>query len=106
MENNVIKIGRKTAGIIFLLAGILIIVGMYNPMISFKVICSLWPIILISLGLEILYYSFKKDVDTKIEFKTIIFLIIIIGMCIFAYICNEVLALLQDEAIVEILRRI
>lgn len=104
MENNVIKIGRKTAGIIFLLAGILIIIGMYNPSISFKVICSLWPLILICLGMEILYYSFKKDINTKIEFKTIIFLIIIIGMCIFAYICNEVMAMLQNEEFIQLLR--
>lgn len=106
MENNVIKVGRKTAGIIFLLAGILIVVGMYNPIISFEIICSLWPLILICLGLEVLYYSFKKDVETKIEFKTIIFLIIIIGMCIFAYTCNEILAVLQNEAMVELLRNI
>lgn len=104
MENNIVKIGRKTAGIIFLLAGILVVVGMYNPMISFEVVCALWPLILISLGLEILYYSCKKGVETKIEFKTIIFLIIIIGMCILAYICNEVLAVFKNEAVIAIMR--
>ena len=95
MENNVIKIERKTAEI-------LIVIGMYNPMMSFKVICSLWS--LICFGLEFLYYSLKKDVNTKIEFKTIIFLIIIIDFCILAYICNEILALLQSETILEIIK--
>lgn len=59
VDNNTEKIrihrvGTFTAGIILVAAGILFILHMFIPVISYTLIFQLWPCVLILLGAEIL----------------------------------------------------
>lgn len=82
MENNDIKkIGRNTFGITFIIVGIAIILQLFIKYDIFKYAMLMWPVVLILLGIEILYYSHKKDITIKYDgigiFLT--FLVIIFG---------------------------
>ncbi len=48
------RVGSITAGIALVGFGVLFIVHMFMPVLSFDFIYSLWPVILIGLGIEML----------------------------------------------------
>lgn len=83
MENNIEikRIGKTTFGITFILVGIAIILQIFIKQDIFKYVMLMWPIVLILFGIEVLYYSHKKDVSIKYDTLGIFlsFLIIIFG---------------------------
>lgn len=61
------RVGTLTAGIIFISFGILFLLSSVFDLVSFSAIISLWPVIIILLGIEIiLYFVFARD--QKIRF--------------------------------------
>lgn len=48
------RVGSITAGIVMIVFGILFIIHMFMPQISYELIYRCWPIILIGLGIEML----------------------------------------------------
>lgn len=88
MEIRNIKIGRITCGILLILAGIAIFANIINPSLSLEIVIAFWPLILISLGLETLYYNFKKNVETKFDFWCMLILISVTGFCLIFYTAN------------------
>lgn len=71
------KIGTTTSAICFILLGIWIMIDSSNPDLGKKLI-KFWPIIIILIGIEILYYTLIKKENGKIQISGLVFLIIIV----------------------------
>ncbi len=74
------KVGRITLGITFIIVGISIILQLFLKQEVISYILSMWPVILIALGVEILYYSNKKNVEVKYDVLGFVLIFIVI-MC-------------------------
>lgn len=71
------KIGTTTSAICFILLGIWIMINSNNPDLGIKLI-KFWPIIIILIGIEILYYTLVKKENERIRISGLVFLIIIV----------------------------
>ena len=96
MENKKTKIiGRITFGIALVLFGISLVVQTLFTIDILRYVLMLWPLIIISIGIEIIYYSNKSDVEIKYDFLGIILtgLIIFFGIIfsLFNYGINKIL---------------
>ncbi len=94
-KKKVRKIGRLTFGITLVFLGILIILATFLPIDVLRFGLVLGPIIFISLGVEIIVYSRKDDVNIKYDVLGIIltfFMIVMAGIfSIGNYCINKVL---------------
>lgn len=85
------RVGSMTCGILLIVFGILFVIKIFVPMISYEVILRLWPIVLISLGIEILLSNRKSSEDVIIKydggaiFITILLTFFAVGMGIVDY---------------------
>lgn len=96
MENKKRKIiGRTTFGIALILFGISLVIQTLFTLDILKYVLMLWPLIIISLGIEIIYYSNKNDIEIKYDFWGIILtgIVIFFGIIfsLFNYGVNKVL---------------
>ena len=97
MEENKKKrlIGRTTFGISLILLGITIALQTILPIDLLRYVLMAWPLIIISIGIEILYYSNKDNFETKYDFLGIILTGIIvffgIGFSVLNYGVNKIL---------------
>lgn len=79
------KVGTITFGCILILLGILLIVHLFMPTLTYTAILNYWPITLIALGIEILVANFRS---AKVAFTydgwAIFLMFVIIGftMCL------------------------
>lgn len=71
------KIGTITSAISFILLGIWIMINSNNPDLGRELI-KWWPIIIIFIGIEILYYTLIKKEDEKMRISGLAFLMIIV----------------------------
>lgn len=72
------RVGTFTTGIVLIIFGIIFLLKLINPSISYLRIASLWPIILIILGIEIiLSYLINKEDIMKYDFGAIILIILV-----------------------------
>ena len=53
------RVGTITCGIVLIVFGLLFLLHMFLPVISYSVIFRLWPLILIFLGVEIMLSNIK-----------------------------------------------
>lgn len=76
------RIGSFTFGIMMILMGINIFLQTITNLELFRFTLSLWPMIFVSLGVETLYYSYKKDVEIKYDILGIItiFIVLFLGI--------------------------
>ena len=73
------RVGTLTSGTVLIVFGILFLLRLVFPAINFSIISSLWPIILILLGVEILI-SYMVNKEEKIKYDTgAIFLVIVLS---------------------------
>ena len=73
------RVGTLTSGTVLIVFGILFLLRLVFPAIKFSIISSLWPIILILLGVEILI-SYMVNKEEKIKYDTgAIFLVIVLS---------------------------
>lgn len=91
------RVGTLSAGMIFVVFGIIFMTKVIFGYLNYMFILSLWPLILIILGLEILisYFAFKEE-SVKYD-KGAIFLIVLLTLFSFAMAAAEV-AVQQLEA--------
>ncbi|MBQ9885584.1 MAG: hypothetical protein IJM37_01795 [Lachnospiraceae bacterium] len=79
------RVGTFTLGSVLVIAGILFIVRMFVPALSYEVIFGFWPCVLILLGAEILFSLFRKKEDTvfKYDFAAVLIIFMTVGfsMC-------------------------
>lgn len=96
MENKKRKIiGRTTFGIALILFGISLVIQTLFTLDILKYVLMLWPLIIISLGIEIIYYSNKNDIEIKYDFWGIILtgIVVFFGIIfsLFNYGVNKIL---------------
>lgn len=73
-KTRVHRIGTITFGVSLLSMGILFLLHMFFPMISYQTIYQLWPVIFIMLGIEILILNYKEKRNALIYDKAGVFL--------------------------------
>lgn len=73
------RVGAFTLGCILIFFGILFLVHMIFPALSYEIIFHLWPCIFILMGLEILITQFSKEKITYIYDKGAVFLLILMA---------------------------
>ena len=91
MENKKVKrIGTFTLGFCLIVIGITAILSMFIGIKVLKYTLYAWPIIIILIGCEILYYNSKKDITLKYDFWGTVLLIIIFLTAVFGSITSHV----------------
>jgi len=83
------RVGTFTTGIVLVIFGMMFLLKLIFPSINYLVIASLWPLILIIIGIEIIVsYIINKDEILKYDFGAM-FLIIIISIFAMSMGCME-----------------
>lgn len=77
-EKKIRKIGRLTFGVTLVLLGILVMLATFLPIDVLRFGFAFGPIIFISIGFEIIYYSRKDDINIKYDVIGIILTFIMI----------------------------
>lgn len=74
------RVGTITMAIILIVLGVILFTSQISGVTALNLITKLWPLMLILLGSEILYYRFiSKDKDSVIKYDILsIFLVMII----------------------------
>ena len=70
MEKQIIRVhrvGSVTFGILLVLTGILFLARAFFPKLNYEIIFHFWPMILISLGVEVLLGSTRKNFEIRDE---------------------------------------
>lgn len=81
-------IGRLTFGLTLILLGISVFI---QSIVSFEIlryVLMMWPLIFISLGIEIIYYSKKDDINLKYDVSGIILIFLILICTTFFSVIN------------------
>jgi hypothetical protein len=72
------RVGTFTTGIILVIFGIMFLLRLINPDIDYLLIASLWPLVLVILGIEIiLAYLINKEEIMKYDFGAIMLIILL-----------------------------
>ena len=72
------RVGTLTSGIVLVVFGVMFLLRVVNTNINSSLIASLWPLILVLLGVEIiLAYIINKEETMKYDFSAIILVIIL-----------------------------
>ncbi len=71
------RVGTFTAGITLIGFGILFILHMFEPSLNYRLIFSLWPAILILLGIEILVSYFAGDAKLRYDAGAVVLILIL-----------------------------
>lgn len=99
-EKNDRRVGTYTFGAMLIIIGISVLVMTFTKIDFFRYLLMVWPIVLIGLGIEILYLNSKSNVRVKIDFLSIVLMVIVLFFtAIFSlgnYFVNKVL---YDEEI-------
>lgn len=72
------KVGTITLGITLITFGVLFLLRIFIPGLSYEIVVKMWPVIFIILGLEILIASFSQKEDKLVYDKTAIFLTVVL----------------------------
>lgn len=72
------RVGTYTFGIMLIIIGISVLIMTFTKFDFFKYILMLWPVVLICLGIEVLYLNGKSNVKVKIDFVSIILMLIVL----------------------------
>ncbi|AVQ39390.1 hypothetical protein C7M56_12160 [Clostridium botulinum] len=88
------RVGTLTAGIILVVFGVIFLLRLVTANINIYLIASLWPIILVLLGIEIIVaYIINKEEKMKYDFGAIILVIILVffamGMGVAEFVINH-----------------
>lgn len=72
------RVGTFTTGIVLIMFGIMFLLRLLNSNINYLKIASLWPLVLVILGIEIVVASaINKEEIMKYDFAAIILIIIL-----------------------------
>lgn len=73
------RVGTVTLGLMLVIFGILFLVHMIIPGVSYDFIFQLWPFMLVALGVEVLWVNVKNEQVSFVYDKGAVFLMIIIS---------------------------
>ena len=72
------RVGTLTAGIVLVVFGIMFLLRLVTSNINIILIASLWPLILVSVGIEIIVaYIINKEEKMQYDFSAIILVVIL-----------------------------
>lgn len=72
------RVGTLTAGILMVVFGVLFLLHLFLPAITIRFIASLWPVVLVFLGVEILIaYALNKDEKMRYDAGSVVLLIVL-----------------------------
>lgn len=72
------RVGTFTAGIVLIIFGVMFLLRLIFKFINFSIILSLWPLILVFLGIEIIVaYIINKEEKIKYDASAIVLIIIL-----------------------------
>ncbi|MCI8635100.1 MAG: hypothetical protein HFJ05_05820 [Eubacterium sp.] len=77
-KETIHRVGTITCGTVLIVTGILFLLHIIFPVISYLFIFRLWPCILILLGAEILIGNCKKDVSFVYDTGSVVLLILLL----------------------------
>ena len=77
-KETIHSVGTITCGTVLIVTGILFLLHIIFPVISYLFIFRLWPCILILLGAEILIGNCKKDVSFVYDTGSVVLLILLL----------------------------
>jgi len=70
------RVGTFTTGIVLVMFGIIFLLRLIYPSINYEIIASMWPIVLVILGIEIILSCFvNKEETIKYDFGGIFILV-------------------------------
>ncbi|MGN0299197.1 MAG: LiaI-LiaF-like domain-containing protein [Lachnospiraceae bacterium] len=82
-EISVRRVGSWTCGVLLIVFGVLFAIHVIVPTLTYESILKAWPLILISLGVEILWGNYKENRQGEIKIKydigAVLMLIILLG---------------------------
>lgn len=94
------RIGTVTLGISLVLFGVLFLVHIFGGVINYMLIFHLWPLILIVLGGEILFYScFAPEKAGTYDFAAIVIIIMLMFLAMFMAGADWVFTNIPKEAL-------
>ncbi len=70
MEKQTIRIrrvGSVTFGLVLIVTGVLFLIHLFLPRLDFRVVFQFWPLMLITLGVEVLLGSRQKTYEVRNE---------------------------------------
>lgn len=89
------RVGTFTLGLFLLVLGIATLISMILGLQIFRYVLMGWPVILISIGAEIIIYSTKNEAKLKYDIIGMFMIAIILGCTVImassSYILNELL---------------
>ena len=82
-NRSVHRVGSITLGLILILLGILLLLRLIIPALTYSVILDFWPVTLIVLGLEVLIANMRSnEVTFQFDGWSVFFLFVILGFTI------------------------
>jgi len=104
------RIGSLSMGLTLIASGILMLTSLIAKVDALKILLTFWPVILITLGAEILLHLFvRRDDDTRLRYDvfSIIFIGFLLMISMVFYSVSYFLGLLEaHEEIVDLIRRL
>lgn len=94
------RVGSISMGLILMAVGVIMLVSLITKIDMLVTITTLWPIIMICLGIEILLFLFiKKGDDTKIKYDilSILFIGFILVISVIFYAATSIMSALFDS---------
>ena len=70
-KKKVRKIGRLTFGITLILVGLSVVIQTFLPIEIFRYILMLWPLVFISIGIEVIYFSKREEIKDMLYKLTV-----------------------------------
>ncbi len=96
------RVGTISMGIVLIAFGVILFLSQINKFSALNMVLKIWPVILILLGLEVLWYRYSsrgEDVVIKYDFFSIIciFMVLIVNIGIFAINESGIMNRIQAE---------
>ncbi|WP_343208150.1 LiaI-LiaF-like domain-containing protein [Anaerolentibacter hominis] len=76
--NRVHRVGTFTFGILLVVFGLLFLLHLFIPALSYEIIFAFWPLIFILLGVEVLFFNFKQKTEKIIYDKGAVVLTVLL----------------------------
>lgn len=77
-EPRVHRVGSVTLGMTMVLFGILFLLHTLGGLLTYQIIWRLWPVILVSMGIEVLFY--QRSSSKQVYDKGSVVILILIGI--------------------------
>ena len=93
------RVGTVSMALVLIFFGVLLLMSQFMMVSAVELFTRFWPFILIMLGLEVLYYTYKNEDEVKIKYDIfsifIVTFILIVNMGLYGLMETGVMDLLK-----------